>query len=163
MIMKKDVNFGLFVLIIATLICFVGFTTYYQSTFENISTNYEEKIGELEKVTGDLQLQKSRLNETSYELKIKVDRESELSDRYNEVKTEKESLEEDNARLTSELESTKSELSQKKAELSVAQSELGQTKSDLSDALLDVSNLEDDVDDLCDTISDLGGSDSICD
>ncbi|MFC1704738.1 hypothetical protein ACFLZ6_00235 [Nanoarchaeota archaeon] len=161
--MKKDVNFGLFVLIIATLICFAGFTAYYQATFENVSTGYKEKIDELSKVTTDLQTQKTRLNETSYELKIKVDRESELSEKYNEVKTDKETLEANNAKLTSELASTTSELNQKKSELAVAQSELSKARSDLSDAVLDASNLEDDVDDLCDTISDLGGSDSICD
>ncbi|MBW2984821.1 hypothetical protein KY361_06895 [Candidatus Woesearchaeota archaeon] len=158
MIMKKDVNFGLFILIIATLVCFAGFTTYYQSTFENISTNYAEKIDELEKVTDDLQLQKSRLNETSYELKIKVDRETELSDRYNTVKSERDQFEQDNTNLKSELSTTKSKLSETEATLTATQSTLAQTASDLENAEDDVAGLRNDVDDLCDEISILGGS-----
>ena len=159
MIMKKDVNFGLFILIIATLICFAGFTTYYQNTFENISTDYEEKISELEKVTGDLQLQKSRLNETSYELKIKVDREAELSGKYDTVKSERDKFEQDTEKLTNELEKTEIELSQTKVTLTSTKNQLAQTESDLTNAEDDIKDLDEDVEDLCTEVTSLGTSD----
>ena len=64
-IMKKDVNFVFFILIIATVISFAGFTAYYQSSFKNISNEYNQKIGELTKVSQDLLEKKSALLQTS--------------------------------------------------------------------------------------------------
>jgi glycine cleavage system regulatory protein len=110
--------------------------------------------------TQDLTLQKSRLNQTSYELKIKVDRESELSDKYTDIKDEKDLVEQENIKLSGEL-------AEKEAQLELKQSQLSAAQSELSDARLESSNLEDDAEDLCDEIDVLGGSsdpdiDDIC-
>ena len=39
--MKKDVNLGLLVLIVASIVLFAGFSVYYQSTFRDISMDYK--------------------------------------------------------------------------------------------------------------------------
>ncbi len=61
-VMIRDINFGLFLLIVAVLIAFAGFTAYYQSTFTNLSLEYHTKLGELEKVSSTLQSEKAKLN-----------------------------------------------------------------------------------------------------
>ncbi len=67
-IMKKDVNFVFFILIIATVISFAGFTAYYQISFRNINDEYDTKLSELNKVTSDLLEKKSILLQTTTEL-----------------------------------------------------------------------------------------------
>ena len=52
--MKKDVNLGLLVLIIVSIILFSGFTVYYQTAFRDISLEYETKLGQLNDVTKQL-------------------------------------------------------------------------------------------------------------
>ena len=66
-IMKRDVNFGLFILIIATLIVFAGFSTYYQKSFKNITSDYEAKLAELNEITTTLETKKAELASTSEE------------------------------------------------------------------------------------------------
>ena len=67
-VMKKDVNLGLLLLIVAALIMFSGFTVYYQTTFKNVSESFEIKLKELEKVEKDLESKRGQLNETSTQL-----------------------------------------------------------------------------------------------
>ena len=43
-IMRRDVNLGLLLLIVAALLMFSGFTVYYQTTFKNLSKTYETQI-----------------------------------------------------------------------------------------------------------------------
>ncbi|MDP7323820.1 MAG: hypothetical protein QF632_03605 [Candidatus Woesearchaeota archaeon] len=84
-VMKRDVNFGMFVLIIATLLVFAGFTAYYQTTFENLTSEYRGKLGELSDVTSNLQQEKIKLNQTSIQLQIKAEKEKSLNEKYEEM------------------------------------------------------------------------------
>jgi len=54
-VMKRDVNLGLLLLIVAALIMFSGFTVYYQTTFKNVSRSYETKLNELESISKELE------------------------------------------------------------------------------------------------------------
>ena len=67
-IMKRDVNLGLLLLIVAALLMFSGFTVYYQTTFKNVSKSFETKIKELESVSKELESKRGQLNETSIQL-----------------------------------------------------------------------------------------------
>src|SRR3989339_845138 len=104
--MKKDVNLGLLVLIIAAIIVFSGFTVYYQTSFRDISLDYKTKLEQLQQVTKDLTTQKKELNET-YSLRQKAgqDRKA-LDSSYREVSDENDQLKNDNSNLRSELGST---------------------------------------------------------
>ena len=44
--MKRNVNLGLLVLIVASLILFTGFAVYYQTTFKGITEEYNTKLGQ---------------------------------------------------------------------------------------------------------------------
>jgi chromosome segregation ATPase len=161
--MKKDVNLGLLVLIIASIILFSGFTVYYQTTFKDVSLEYQTKMEQLSKVTQELATQKEALNET-YSLRIKAEQDKETLDaRYKDVSDE-------NENLRSELISTSSELAEKKAELDATESLLSQTQATLAAANSEIdslksqrSDLKDDIDRICAKLVAAGGSDNECD
>jgi len=142
-VMKRDINFGLFLIIIAVLVLFATFTIYYQTTYKNMTTNYNYKLEELKRTSEELGLQKSRLNETSYELEIKVEREQDLSGKYTGLKGERDKLQSDKEKLEIDLSSTKSQLAEKSAQLVAKESELAQKTSELASAKTQIINLID--------------------
>ena len=91
-IMKKDLNMGLLLLIVAALLMFSGFTVYYQTTFKNVSKSFEIKLKELEAVSNDLAAKRSQLNETNLQLQIKKQKEDDLSKKFVDTKSERDQL-----------------------------------------------------------------------
>ena len=140
--MKRNVNLGLLFLIVATLIAFAGFATYYQTTFFNLSTSYEEKLGKIDTLAETLSVEKTKLNQTSYQLQVKAEREKDLSSKYDSLREVKEQLELDKALLQSELTTTKSTLSSTKAELSATQSSLTVAQNTITEKESEISSLK---------------------
>ena len=139
--MKKDVNLGLLVLIVAAVIVFSGFTVYYQTSFRDVSLDYKTKLGQLQQVTKELTTQKKELNET-YSSKVKAEQDRKaLDSSYREVSDENEQFKNDNSNLRSELSSTKSDLGEKTARLEATQNILAQTQVDLASANSKVKSL----------------------
>ena len=167
--MKRNVNLGLLVLIVASLILFTGFAVYYQTTFKEITLEYNTKLTELQKVTSELGLQKQALNET-YELKVKAERDrSALDSQYRDVSDENLQLERDNTNLIVDLTQTKSNLAATQVDLENKKVILAQTQSSLASANSKISSLksredslEDDVDRICTKLIAAGGTDSDC-
>lgn len=123
--MKRDVNLGLLILIIFSIFLFSGFSAYYQTTFKDISLEYQQKLKQLSKVTEDLGAKKQELNET-YKLRTKVEEDKRILDeRYKDVRDE-------NTDLHSELAGTKVKLVEKRAELDAAEKNLVLTETRLS-------------------------------
>jgi len=151
--MRKDVNIILLLLIVITIAGFVGFSVYYETTFHNISTNYNTKISELQKVTNELTVHKSKLDETSYELEIKEERESDLKTKYEDIKDEKEKLEDEKAKLTTDLTKTKSELEDKKTELTQTQADLVSSQAEVTAAQEEMVSIKNERDTLRDILS----------
>ena len=140
--MKKDVNFGLLVLIIASILLFSGFSVYYQTTFKDVSLEYREKLEQLSDVTNQLSSKRQELNET-YNLRIKAETDrNALDEKYKDVSDERERLADDKSKLQSELRTTKSDLATKSVELSSTKNLLAQTQSSLSAANNEVSSLK---------------------
>lgn len=154
-VMRRDVNFGLLLIIIATLICFSAFTVHYQKTFKNLSNNYYGKLGELDNVVTQLSLEKTRLNQTSYQLQVKEKRESELSGIYSDLRTEKEQLESTLKETQDALSLESEKVRQAQEELSAIRGELTSTKSDLQNAYESINDLEDDLHNCRDDMDDL--------
>lgn len=153
--MKRDVNIGLLILIVAALLMFSGFTVYYQTTFKNVSKSYETKLKELEFISQELESKRGQLNETSVQLQLNKQKEADISKKFTDVRSEKEQLEIDKKKLQDELASTKSSLASTAAKLTETQSQLGaqvQLAQDLNQQVLslksDVKRLDDKVDDL---------------
>jgi chromosome segregation ATPase len=153
--LKKNVNFGLFLLIIATLICFTAFSIYYQQNYQKLTDEYETKVTKIDDLVDTLNLEKTKLNQTSYQLRVKAEREQDLSTKYTELRNEKEQLETDLASLQSQLSQTIIELNQKTAELASTTASLELTQSELNDANREISRLESRISSLNDEIDSL--------
>lgn len=140
--MKKDVNLGLLILIIASILLFAGFSVYYQTTFKDISLDYKTKLDNLSKVTQELGIQKQKLNET-YSLRVKAEQDIKTLDKnYREINEENENLNSDNTNLRSEVASTKSELAEKSVRLETTSSLLAQTQASLAAANSEITSLK---------------------
>lgn len=153
--MKKNVNFGFFFLLIATLISLAGLSMYYQTTFKDLYMDYKVKLDDLKNISSTLSTEKAKLEQTSQELTIKEEREKELSIQYTGLKTEKEKLQDQKAKLQTQLTAKTTELRQKTAELftaqnnlATAQAELSTTKTSLDSAMTTISGLRSDIDSL---------------
>ena len=137
-VMKKDVNVGLLLLIVAALLMFSGFTVYYQTTFKNVSKSYEIKLKELQTVSNELESKRGQLNETSIQLQLKKQKEEDLSKKYVDTEGQRSQLE-------TELTSTKIQLSATLADLSTAKSQLAAQVQLAQELTRQVNNLKSDV------------------
>ena len=154
--MKKNVNFVLLFLIVASLVLFTGFAVYYQTVLKDITLEYNDKLGELQKVTSELGFQKQALNET-YELRVKAERDkSALDSKYKDLSGENIQLEKDNTNLRVEVSQTKSnlaaaetDLENKNVQLAQAQADLASANNEISSKNSRISNLKDDIDEIC--------------
>jgi len=155
--MKRDVNIGLLLVIIASILLFSGFSVYYQTTFKGVALEYQQKLDQLNQVTTELATQKIALNET-YSLRQKAEEDKKVLDvRYRDVSGENERLTSDNTNLRSEVASTKNELGEKTAQLDSTKNLLSQTQASLSAANSRISSLKGDLDEVCDDYTSLNG------
>jgi len=157
--MRRDVNLGLLVLIIASIIIFSGFTVYYQTTFRDVSMEYQEKLDQLKQVTDELSSKRSELNET-YSLKVKAEQDRRaLDSSYKDVSDENEGLKNDKANLQSEISSTKSQLGVKTAELDATENLLASVQAEMNKYKSQWQSCESDLDNVCEYIDeDLGAA-----
>jgi chromosome segregation ATPase len=123
-VMKKDVNFIFFILIIAVVVSFAGFTAYYQISFRNINVEYDTKLAELNKVTVDLLEKKAALLETSSELDTTKQGREELGERYDDLKDDRDTLKDERDSFRDNLYKTRTELDQKKAQVTALSTQL---------------------------------------
>ena len=155
--MKRDVNIGLLILIIASIIVFSGFSVYYQTTFKDVSLEYQSKLEQLGTVTTELATQKQALNET-YSLKKKAEQDREVLDvRYKDVRDEDEKISTDNTNLRLEITNTKNDLGVAQSDLENKKVQLAQTQADLSDANSRISSLNSKLDEVCSSYTALNG------
>jgi len=160
--MKRNVNFGFFFLLIATLMSLAGLSIYYQTTFKDLYMDYKLKLDDLRNISSTLSTEKTKLEQTSQELNIKEEREKELSTQYTGLKTEKEKLEDEKASLQKQLAAKTSELTQKRAELATAQAELSISKTELNAAMATISGLRADISNLDQEIAGLNAQLATC-
>ena len=160
--MKRNVNFGFFLLLVAVLISLAGLSLYYQATFKALYMDYQMRIEDLKNVSSTLGTEKAKLEQTSQQLTIKEEREKELSTQYTELRTDKEKLEDEKAKLQTQLTARTNELKLKKAELFTAQAELSTTKTSLASAQTTISGLRSDINELEDEKDSLAAQLAAC-
>ena len=144
-VMKRDVNLGLLLLIVAAIIMFSGFTVYYQTTFKNLSKTYQNELGNLQMVSKDLEAKRGQLNETSVQLQLKKQKEEDLSKKFVDTKSERDQLETDKKKLELDLAGTKASLASTSAKLSETQNQVNQVITDLAKKTVDLNNALSDV------------------
>ena len=154
--MKRNVNFGLLILIIALIVSFTGFTVYYQTTFKDLSQEYKVKMSDLQKVSSTLLQKKAELAETAQDI-------GKLSEKYTDVREEKESLEDTNVALKSQKEALISELEEKRKALDTSEA-LAETYLEQRDDYKDkMDRYKSERNDVCDYLESLGYSHEDCD
>ncbi len=140
--MKRDVNLGLFFLIVAAVILFSGFTVYYQTTLKNISSTYTKKVNDLELITKDLEVKRGLLSDTNVQLQLRKQKEEDLSKKYVDIRTERDQFESDKKKLQSDLTSSKGELAESLLKVSNLQDQLTETINALQETRVKLVNSE---------------------
>ncbi len=147
--MRRDVNILLLVLVLVCAFLFTGFSVYYQTSFKNVSLEYQNKLDQLGKVTEELTTQREKLNETySQRVKAETDRQA-LDVRYQDVNDENEGLKQDKSNLISDLSSSKKQLSEKTAELDATKRLLETTQNELLSTRVARDKYKRDWEDVC--------------
>jgi len=161
----RNANLILLFLIVLVATSLVGATIYFQSSFDDINAEYNQKLAELNNVSTQLEQYRTILIKAKEELQLKLAREEEFTTKFTEVRSTAENLEQDKSRLLTdkktletELQSARSDLTRSRSELGVAQTQLASTKAQLAKTEADLdreqdraSRLNDDVDCLRDT------------
>jgi len=141
---KKNVNIALLVLLALIIASFIGFTTYYEGIYKNISGEYSLKQKQLNVLDINLSAQLSKINQTTAELNKKIRDKEKFDVLYTEVVDEKAAL--------------KEELITTMATLKKAQSDLDTANIEIKDLNLQVKDLKESVKEKEDEIDELGGS-----
>lgn len=138
---NKNANIILLFLIIMSSAALVGATIFFQVNFEDINTEYNQKVKALQTISEELEQQQALLSKVEGELNVKAEREEVLGEKFTEVKGEKEQLETQKQQLEQKREQLESEIQNTEALLRDTQQQL-EAQKDI------VLTLEDEVDDL---------------
>lgn len=131
---KRDVNIILLFLMIGIIAALIGITTYYQTTYLNLSKGYTSKINEYNQLLTNLEKNRLKLNETMAQFELKSEREADLTEKYTILRDK-------NLFLEFTLNETNMTLLDTKETLSDTQNELAQSNRDLSSARAENFNL----------------------
>ena len=124
---RKDVNFLLFILVIIILAALSGLTTYYQSTYKNLTVTFENKLDEAQALSQNLSSTFSTLNKTTEQLRLETTDRERLNSLYNDLSNQFEQLKE-------ELSITIVSLKQTEVKLASTEVKLGETEEELRGA-----------------------------
>lgn len=131
-ITKKNINLGLFVIIVATLVAFASFTTYYQYSYKNTTALYQNKLDELDRVMTTLKVTKEQLEKAASSVSESTEETEQISSEYNQLKDEKDKLESDLSKNKRSLADTRAQLTQTELQLTQAQADLAAAKSEIT-------------------------------
>ena len=132
--MKKNVNAILLLLIVLVAASIVGLTSYYQMSFHNLSSDYHQKVGELQKTASELEVSQVQLNETAVELQLKTEREQDLSGKFTQEREEKRIVIDELNDTREQLAETKAVLASTRTELSIVNQTLQVKTEELDEA-----------------------------
>ena len=143
---KKNVNVILLLIVLVTLVALAGLSTFFQSTYRNLSLEYRQKIGEINLLSFNLTQKEQTLHTTLVELEEQDKAEEQLGRLYTNLSDVKK-------RLEGDLDSTRNELVNTFAELKDTQLKLDEKKEELVSEKGRVKALQDEVTSLNSKIS----------
>ena len=138
--LKKNVNFTLLALVITVLVGTVAITTYFQSTYKDVSTDLKAKAEQLEVISSNFTTKIKELNKTYSELQIKQLDKEKLDQLYTDLVNEKEKVDAELGVTRGKLTETLTELARKKDELSDANYKILLQEDELTDLRVKVEN-----------------------
>jgi len=151
--MKKNVNVILLLLIVLVAASIVGLTSYYQMSFYNLSSDYHQKVGDLQKTASELEASQVQLNETAIELQLKTEREQDLSGKYTEVREEKRVVIDELNDTRKQLAETKAVLASTRTELNIVNQTLQVKTEELDEANAKIDTFRSGVNDILSELS----------
>lgn len=134
----RDVNFAYLWMILFLAASMGGLSLYYQDTYGELFGQYKEASMKLEENLDLVKAKEAELKEKVAEANLAKEREAVLSRKYDELRTEKESLD-------AELKTTEEELAALQADYEKLEADLGVTKGSLKEAQERISSLENEV------------------
>lgn len=126
----QNANIALLFLIVLASAGLVAATLYFQANFTKINDAYDSKLEELNHVTQELEAQKKTLAEVSSEAEMKKKREEEIAGKFGEVKTAKETLEQEKTTLEKKASSLEGLVGDLKKDNDKLNSEVGRYKGE---------------------------------
>jgi len=144
---RKNINLLLLILAVLLIGYTLSLTTYYQVTYNNVSSIYYDQVQEYEDLINDFKEREEELSVTQLELTKRVQDKEKLNELYTGAIGEKESAESKTLRAEADLSTANSQIKMQEAEI-----------KDYKDQLEDVesikSSIEDEIDDLKDDFRD---------
>ena len=139
---RKNVNIFLLLLIIISLGVMAALTTYYQTTYKNLSMSYSDKLSQLGELNYNLSVQKAQLHELNDELAVKSAVKEKFDVLYTNITDYNEKISEDLGSNKLELVNTLESLKQTRAELETLKSQLASAKDALKTQMQYSADLE---------------------
>lgn len=136
--LMKDVNFAYLWAILFLIASIGGMSLYYQDTYGKIADEYKAASQELDQSLALVKEREAELSQRITEANLAKQREAVLSDKYSDLRGEKEALE-------GELKKTQQELSALKVDYKKLQGDLEITQASLNEAQKTISSLESSV------------------
>lgn len=129
----KDANITLLFFVLLVLGIFLGGTIFYQYLFTDINSRYNTKLAELNNITSELESKKSELGQTTQALVIKNKREEDLSQQYELIKSDKDSLEKQKTKLESDISTLNREVELRNQEIARLKVKIDQLEEEIDD------------------------------
>lgn len=159
--MKRNVNFMLLLLVLTVLVGTVAITTYFQSTYKNVSQDLATKSKQLDVVSSNFSTKVSELNRTYTDLQLKALDKEKLDQLYTNLTVEKEKVDTELSATKTLLTNTLSLLQETKDDLADANYKLLAQEQELSELNVKVGNLANTINSLQDQVDSL--KNQLCD
>ncbi|MBN1503363.1 hypothetical protein JW930_07525 [Candidatus Woesearchaeota archaeon] len=152
---RKNTTLILLFLLIVALLVYGGSTVYYQKSLTKLNQNLADKDTQIETLTGTLQSLESNHTRLEELLNMKVQREMDLTDQYEDVKSEKEILFVDKLSVERELNTTKRELNIAMLNISILIHDMDELRVSYDELEADYSEIYNDTIGICEDAEDL--------
>ncbi|MBT7497914.1 hypothetical protein HN662_06295 [Candidatus Woesearchaeota archaeon] len=138
--LKRNINLLLLVVAVVLIGYSLSLTAYYQTTYNDVTGKYYERVQEYDQLIEDLQERENRLDEAGSEITRKTKDKEKLDELYTDLSGEK-------ALTDAELVDTKTLLAKTKAELEDAEDSLVIRTEQLNSFVEDIDSVVEDLED----------------
>lgn len=141
----KNTNLLLLALIIVSAIALAIASIYFQNNFEKINNEYNQKLAQLSNVSKQLEQEQAVLTKIRDELSLKSEREVQFTEKYTEIKGEKETLEAEKAGLLQEKARLEADLRDLANQLFAATTDIANKRIEITSLNAQITTLTTDI------------------
>lgn len=141
----NNANILLLFLIITSAVTLVAATVFFQTNFDRLNKEYQEKLAKLNAVSRELETQEAILKKVKEELTLKSVRESDFTEKYTSIRDEKQSLETTKKELETKTSKLESDLDHSAKQLMARTKELESKENTIQEKEAQISQLNKDV------------------